>query len=237
MEGFQGLFSLGGKMMKDMLGNVGQRMVDKFFRRVNDVYWDLMSGRVGIKNDDGINTLEGEGEEAQVVVNMIDDFGVPLPAFAQNTPVKDIKNGDLIYNARKVMGWVVHVPEHDKGHKAFKLLKPDGTRGEWRPPKVASLGLDLSGAMVLRSLVNTLPDGGLGNMQGMLLPLLMMGGESEELEDMLPLLLMSQMGAVGGGGGNMVQTLMMMKMMKGGFGTSKGKRTDRDRVGFFEQGK
>jgi len=164
-----------------------------------------------------------------LAVNLFDDFGVPLPAFAQNTPVDQIKQGDLIYNARKVMGWVVQCPA--EGNVAFKLLKPDGTRGEWRPPKVASLGLDLSGAMVLRSLMNTLPDGGLGSMQNMLLPLMMFGDGDGlgDMENMLPLLLMSQcnLGGVSGEGanpmGNMFPMMMMMKMMgRGGSGGGSG---------------
>ncbi len=212
--------------LDDAFGKVGNKIVDKFFRRVDGVLWDLMSGRVGIKTADGIATLEGEGDSAQITVNLFDDFGVALPAFAQNTPVEQIKNGDLIYNANKVMGWVVKTPT-PKGN-TFTLLKPDGTRGQWRPPKVASLGLDLSGAMVLRSLMNTLPDGGLGSTQGMLLPMMIMGGDGGmgDMADMLPMMLMMQTGMGGAGGdasnpmGGMFQMMMMMKMMGGSKGGS-----------------
>lgn len=195
--------------------NFGKKMIDRFFRRIDDCLWDLMTGKIGVKTPEGdIAVLEGEGDEAQIVVNPFSEFGVPLPAFAQNTPVDQIKKGDLIYSAKKVMGWVVGVPDLANGGKAFKLLKPDGTRGEWRPPKVQSLGLDVSGAMVLRSLLNTLPGGDLGGLQGSLLPMMMMGGGVEDMEDMLPLMLMSQAGSVGGGN-NMLQTMMLMKMMGG----------------------
>jgi hypothetical protein len=220
---------------------MGSKMVDKFFRRVDNSVWDLMTGRVGIKTADGIATLDGEGDEAQVAVNMFDDFGVPLPAFAQNTPVEQIKNGDLIFNEGKVRGWVIKCP--DEGNVAFKLLKPNGDRGEWRPLKVQTMGLDLNGAMVLRSLINTLPDGGLGNMQGMLMPMLLMGGfgdgEGEggfgDMEKMLPLMLMSQcgMGGMGGDAANpmasMMPMMLMMKMM--------GRRSDgKDCVAGFGKG-
>jgi hypothetical protein len=86
---------------------------------------------------------------------------------------------------------------------------------------VQSLGIDLSGAMVLRSLVNTLSSGGLGGLQGMLLPLLMAGGDFSDMESMLPLILMGHCGmggaagAVPAGGNNMLQMLMLMKMMGG----------------------
>jgi hypothetical protein len=206
----------------------GEKMVNRFFRRVDDVVWDLMTGKVGVRTSSGeVATLDGEGDEAQIVVNPFAEFGIPLPAFAQNTQVADIHCGDLIYSDKRVMGWVVKVPE--EGKVTFKLLKQDGTRGEWRPPKVQSLGLDLSGAMVLRSLVNTLPDGNLGGLQGSLMPLMMMsGGDFGDMEDMLPMLLMSQCGMMGGtadGGNNMLQTMMMMKMM-GGSKNGSGKFFD-----------
>lgn len=207
--------------------NFGEKLVNRFFRRVDNVLWDLMTGKVGVKtSNDEIATLDGVGDDAQVTVNPFAEFGVPLPAFAQNTPVANIKEGDLIYSNKKIMGWVVRVPA--EGQKAFRLLRPDGTRGEWRPPKVQSLGLDLSGAMVLRSLMNTLPDGGLGNLQGTLLPLMMMGGgDFGDIEGMLPMLLMSQCGIVGNDGGNgttnMLQMMLMMKMLGvGGSNSGKG---------------
>lgn len=217
----------------NMFGNkVGNRIANKFFRRVDNVVWDLMTGKVGIQDKNGISTLEGKGDNAEVVINMFDEFGVALPAFAQNTPVDQIKLGDLIYQAGGKFGWVVKLPT-PKG-KSFKLLRPDGSRGEWRPPKTQSLGLDLSGAMVLRSLVNTLPDGGLGNMQNMLLPMMMMGGGDGDdmfgdMENMLPILLMTQTGMGGmdasAGGGNMMQMMLMMKMMGGSKGPRKGGRS------------
>lgn len=195
-----------------MNDNFGKKMIDKLFRKVDDCVWDLMTGKIGVKVADNIVMLEGEGDDAQIVENPFAEFSCPLPAFAQNTPVDQIKIGDLIYSAKKVMGWVVKVPDTTKGEKAFRLLKPDGTRGEWRPPKVQSLGLDVGGAMVLRSLINTVPGGNLEGLQGTLLPLMMMGGNSfGDMESMLPLLLMSQNGALGGN--NMLQTMLLMKMM------------------------
>lgn len=211
-------------------GNVGEKMLNKMFRKVDDAVWDLMTGRVGISTNDGIATLEGEGDDAQVTVNVFDDFGMPIPAFAQNTPVDQIKQGDLIYNARKVMGWVIEVPA--EGKVTFKLLKPDGTRGEWRPPKTNSIGIDINGAMVLRSLLNTVPGGDLGGLQGMLMPMLLMndgdlGGM--DMEKMLPLMLMGQMGTAGGGaagGNNMMQAMMMMQMLKSG--NEKGRKSEEE---------
>lgn len=210
------------------LGNASNKLMDRFFRRVDGVVWDLMSGRIGVKNADGIVTIEGVGEDAQIVVNMFDQFGMEVPAFAQSTPIASVAVGDLIYGTKAPLGWIV-----EKTEKAFKLLKADGTRTTWSPPKVQMLGFD-SGVMVLRSLVNMLPGGqnGLGQMQGMLLPMMMMGGDGLDLDSMLPMMLFTQMGGAGALGGdptaaaqpnammNMLPMMMMMSMMKGNKGGS-----------------
>lgn len=205
--------------------DLGNKMMNRFFRKVDGVVWDLMSGRIGIKSKDGITTIEGEGDDAQVVINMLDQFGMEVPAFAQSTPVASVTVGDLIYGAKEVLGWVVK-----KNEKSLVLMKPDGTRSTWSPPKVQMLGLD-SGVMVLRSLINMLPggQGGLGQMQSSLMPMLMMMGNGDDgmgldLDSMMPMMLMSQMGmptadgttaaANPFGGGNMMQTMLLMQMMK-----------------------
>jgi hypothetical protein len=126
----------------------------------------------------------------------------------------------------------------------FGLMRSDGTTTTWRPPKVQMLGFE-SGVMVLRSLMTMLPGGasGLGQMQGMLLPMMMsgmMGGDSEDgdgsgmnLEKMIPMMLMMKMGtgsmlgadpnAAAGSMGSMMQMMMMMNMMKGPSTSNKPK--------------
>lgn len=222
--------------------NIGEKLVNRFFRKVEGVLWDLTNGKIGVQTgDDEIATLEGDGDAAQVTLNPFAQFGVPLPAFAQSVPVSEIRSGDLIYNAKRVLGWVIGVPNLDgpgKKTRTFKLLKPDGTRGEWSPAKITTMGLDISGAMVLRSLANMLPGGGLGGLQGMLMPMLMMGGDFGDMDQMLPMLLMSQMGVMGGGaaGGNqmggMLGMMMMMKMMGGKEGGQRPRLTGGK--GFFD---
>jgi hypothetical protein len=166
----------------------------------------------------------------------MDDFGIALPAFAQSTPVADVKVGDIIYSGKTRITWVIEV-NADKGN--FRVMKPNGESTTWTPPKVSMLGFE-SGVMVLRSLMSMLPNGdkGLGQMQNMLMPMMMMGGLSgadgegnDMMEKMMPLMLMGQMngGTDSGGMGNMMQTMMMMKMMGGDnhvsdmFGGSKKK--------------
>lgn len=217
--------------------NLNNKFVEKFFRPVDGMVWDLMSGKVGFKGVDGIITIElndvnddkTEAPDAQVSVNPFDDFGMELPAFAQSIPVDSINLGDMIFSSssNRILGWVVK-----KSDKSFKLMKQDGTRSDWVPPKVNMLGFD-SGVMVLRSLMNMLPGGssGLGQMQSALMPMMamgMLGGDSGsmDLKSMMPIMLMGQMGMTGSDGANpmssMMPMLMMMNMFKGNkqsFGT------------------
>lgn len=230
--------------------NMNKAFIDRFFRPVDKMVWDLMSGKIGFKTSEGIITIElgdlnadkTEAESAQVSVNPFDQFGMEVPAFAQSVAVDSINLGDMIFSSatNKVLGWVVK-----KNDKSFKLMKQDGTRSDWVPPKVQMLGFD-SGVMVLRSLLNTLPGGssGLGQMQSALMPMLAMGmlGEGStgfDLDNMMPIILMSQMGAAGTADagnnmGNMMQMMMMAQMMKGGTGSKfSGSRND----GFFDKGR
>ncbi|PWU00813.1 MAG: hypothetical protein C5B52_08320, partial [Bacteroidetes bacterium] len=181
------------------MNNMGNKMMDRFFRKVDGVVWDLMTGRVGVKTSDGITTLEGTGDDAQVTLNMFDQFGMEVPAFAQSTPVTAVAVGDLIYGDKKPIGWVLEVNTGTSVGAPvtkFTLMTPDGTRKNWVPPKVNMMfGFD-SGVMVLRSLMNMLPggSGALGQMQNMILPLMMMGGEDQiDLNSIMPMMLFSQL--------------------------------------------
>lgn len=210
-----------------------EKMMGRMFRKVEDVVWDLMSGKLGIKTKDGeIATIEGEGDSTLIVINPFDAFGIAIPAFAQSTPINDVKVGDLIYTSSDSPGWIVSCKTDDK--KSFKILRSGGIISTWIPPKVQMLGFD-SGVLVVRSLVNILPGGstGLAGFQGALLPMLMLGGDSFDLDKMMPLMLMSQMGNTSSESnpmGGMMQTMLMMKMFggdSGGFFSSPiaGKKT------------
>jgi hypothetical protein len=90
------------------------------------------------------------------------------------------------------------------------------------------MGMGDSGVMVLRSLVNLLPGGqkdldGVNGSLTMMMQMSMLGGGDGnfDIEGILPMLLMGQMGG-NTGGNNMLQTMMMMKMLGGNSGGSKG---------------
>jgi len=195
------------------------KIFERMFRRADGVVWDLMTGKIGIQTDDGIVSLEGSGDDAQVVQNLFDDFGMALPAFAQSTPVDSVRVGDIIYrNSKNNVAWVISKNE-DTGR--FKLMKPNGESVSWTAPKVTMLGFE-SGVMVLRSLGNMLPNGDkdVNQLQSMLMPMMMMGGTDffgeDGMESMMPMLLMQMMNGGGANGGinNIMMPMMMMKMMQ-----------------------
>lgn len=187
-------------------------IMNKFFKPVNNMVWDLMTGSTGFKMGANIVSVDSDG---QVVHNTMDTFGMPIPGFAQAVAPTNIQVHDAILNDQGLLGWVTSIEDGK-----FTLIKPDGTFGAWQPPKTTMLTFDM-GVMVVRSLMNMLPDNKFGNFQSMLMPLALMGG-GEEMGEMLPMMLMMQTGALGGQAGNMdmsgmMQMMMMMKMMKGSF--------------------
>lgn len=221
--------------------NFAKKMMNRFIRKVDNVVWDLSTGKIGFVNEDGeILSLEGEGDDAQISVNPFDQFGVPIPAFAQNVPASEVQVGDLIYSTsskgEREVGWIIE-PQGTK--KAFKIMRPGGSSGNWTPLKVQCLGID-GGVMVLRSLDKML-GGNMMGMQGMLMPMLMMGGDVD-FDSIVPMMLMSSMSnttapdgttapnPLFGQGGNMMQMMMQMQMFKmmagngGGFSSNNGRK-------------
>lgn len=238
---------------RNKMMNLNSKFMDRMFKSVENVVWDMMTGRVGFNTPDGIASIElgaldpanpNEAPEAQITVNMFEDFGMAVPAFAQSVPVDSITMGDMIYSssAGKVVGWVVK--RSDSG-KSFKIMKQDGMRSDWVPPKTSMIGFE-SGVMVLRSLLNMLPGGsaGLGGMQGNIMQMMMMqqmmqqmmGGDESSLDmkAMMPMMLMQQMatptGAPAAAGSNPMAAMMPMMMM---MGMAKGGKGGKGGSGFF----
>lgn len=200
-------------------------MMNNFFRKVDNAVWDIQTGSLGLRTKEGIHTLSGEGDTAQIILNPITQFGLPLPAFARSTPLAAVKLGDMVSGS--VNGWVVSLVQVDGVTIKFKILKANGETTTWAPPKMQMLGFD-SGVMIVTSLLNLSPGGsaGLGNLQSSLLPLMMMGGEDLDMDSLMPMLLMGgQFGsstdaASTNGLSGLVSTFMFMSMMKK-FGGSK----------------
>jgi len=217
------------------------KIMDRMFRKADGVMWDLMTGKIGVHTDEGIVTLDGTGEDAQVNVNLMDEFGMALPAFAQATPKNGVQVGDIIYRGSKNnIAWVIEKKEVEKDGVItykFKLMKPNGETANWNPPKIQLMGFE-SGVMVLRSLVSMLPggQGDLSQIQGMLMPLMLMSGDDGPfgnlggdglMDKMMPMILMQMMSGQGGQNAMgamapMMQMMMLSQLMKGNGGQGGG---------------
>jgi hypothetical protein len=200
------------------------RLTENMFRRADGVVWDVMTGKIGIVTDEGIATLEGEGDDAVVNINLVNDFGVAVPAYAQSTQQADVKVGDIIITGAKGnISWVIERKETDTGVK-YKTMRPSGESGSWSPPKKTVMGFD-TGVMVLRPLMSMTGDGGMQNMQQTMMMMAMMsqggnGGISANAFDkIMPLMLMG-----GSNAQNPMQMMLMMQMMQGGLGNQPVQR-------------
>jgi hypothetical protein len=204
-----------------------EALMRRFFRRAENVVWDMTTGKPGVATSEGIASCTGSGDDAVISINPISAMGMALPAFAQNTAIDKVELGDMIiYGARDQTGWVT-----SKTDKSLHLIKPDGTHTQISPPKTQMLDVG-GGVMVVRSLMNMLP-GGTGGLMGTMMMLQMLGGGDSEIEEMLPMMLMMQgAGATSGdptaaAAGNpfanmqsMLPMMMMSKMMNGKKGGS-----------------
>jgi hypothetical protein len=227
--------------LSNMMG--GDKIMNRLFRKADGVVWDMMSGKVGVSTKEGIATFSGVGDDAEIEINMFDQFGMEIPAFAQSTPVSSVSIGDLIYfGASEKPGWVVDIKygvkptgstapakrtkaastavaltEEDKTNVQFVLMKTDGQRTTWKAPKVKMLGMGTDGVMVIRSLLTMLPGGqaALGGMQDNLLMMMQMSAMSgdEGGFDMEAMIPMMLMGQITGGDTGGGNNFMQAMMM------------------------
>lgn len=215
------------------------KFMNRMFRRVGGVVWDITTGTIGLQTEQGIYSVSfSEAGEASLNVNPIDGFGLAIPAFATQSTFDDVKQGDIIVGDQGIIGWVT-----GKTESAYKVLDHNGHNKTYTAPKVAIMGT--SGVLVIRNLFS-LTGGATGaaGFAGNLLPLLMLGGGDDKLEKMIPLLLMT--GGLGGAtpaagaaanpmasmlpmlmlmkdkGGDSKMDPMMMAMMMGGLGGGAG---------------
>lgn len=185
--------------------NISSKFLNRMFRKIDGLKWDLQSGSIGVVGTDGsiaslVTTQNPEVEASEGVaavaastsynisVNPFDAFGMAIPAYATQVPLASIRAGDMIVGDKSILGWVV-----GKTAATLKLLDFNGMHKTYQPPKVAILGQD--GALVVQSLGGLFGgQAGVGGFQSSLLPLLMLkGGDGDGLDSILPLMLFSQM--------------------------------------------
>jgi hypothetical protein len=194
------------------MATLKNKFVNRMFRKIGGLVWDLTTGAVGVRDENGIYSLSTEGSTPQVVVNPIGQLGFELPfAYAFATKLDDVTVGDIIVGDSKILGFVVE--KHDA---SLVLLDKNGMTKRYTPPKVALFDVG-SSVLVVRNLMNMLGSNGLAGLQGNLLPLLALAGDDESgLEDILPMLLLSQQG--GEASVNGLQSILPMLLLskKGG---------------------
>lgn len=214
MKGNSTMFNFRNFSPKNMNMN---RMFSRMFREAENVVWDVMSGGIGIVDgESGIATLTTKDGVSTVTVNPFDDFGLPIPAFAQNTPVADVKVGDVIYRGPNNIAWVT---SKDDTTGIFKLMKPNGDITEFQPPKV-SFGLD--GVMVLRTMMSVFGNGtdgtaGFQGVQGMLVPMLQMAafsGSEVDMSSIMQMVMFSSLSGMNGSSNNMMQMMFIQQFMQ-----------------------
>ena len=217
--------------------NLQSRFLQRIFRKVEGLVWDLTSGKMGIQTKDGIYTCDITTAEdgtvtAGISVNPFDGFNLPIPAFAQNTAFDQVAVGDIVIGDTKVLGWVV-----EKKTASLVLLDQGGMTKQYNPPKDAIM--NQSGVMVVKSLTGLLGDGNTASLQNALLPLLVLGGDnaSSSLDKVLPLLLLTQQNGgnpqslsgilpllllSGNGNSGSMEKLLPLMLMQGGLGGAQG---------------
>ena len=199
------------------------KFMNRLFRRIHGVVWDVLSGSTGLQTENGIYSVTfAEDGTPTLSANPIDSMGLSLPAFATQTAHADVNVGDIIVGDQGIIGWVT-----GKTDAAFKVLDHNGMSKTYNPPRVAIMGT--AGVLVVRNLM-TLTGGaaGAGNFAANLLPLLALGGGDDKLEKLLPLLLMTSAAPAGAAGaapaaGGMNALLPLLLLKDGGLGGAGGK--------------
>ena len=208
---------------------LGAKLMASMFSQVENVSYDLSTGKTGIKTDAGFLSL---GDDNVLNQDPLDFFSMEIPAFAMLTPMKDIKRGDLLVNNGKAYafllqdGFVSTEPDSNGiqtlltnpyERKSIETMGANGHVSRYVPKKVSMMGVT-NGLLVVRSFTNLFgsgdsPDNAMQSMLPMLLMMNQKDGKDSGMESMLPLMMMS--GMAGGNQGSMNPMLMMMLMGKG----------------------
>lgn len=209
-----------------------------FNTNVENVIYDLFTGRVGIKDGDTTYTFKRIETELPKVDNLdpnkmasttktswsieensFETFTMPMKAFAIKTNIDDIKEGDIVLDSKGlVSGCVIGLDLN-----SVTVLKTNQEEVKINPSTNVLLGGEKS-LMVVKDIMNMAgfkPMGGNSTSNGsmdfqQMLPLLMMAnGDDSSMEDMLPMLMMSGMTGEKSQQNPMQMMLMMQMMGKG----------------------
>lgn len=206
--------------MKFDANQVMQRMMSHTFRPVDNIVWSMQSGNAAvIRSDKSIITFKDVGNEGQFALSeqLFDLFGMPIPAFAQQMALGQIKRGDIIVQNDGTNAWALG----SEGN-ALRIVRVDGQVTSIVPTVLEGGFTDSSSTtfMVVRSLIDLIGgESKMGGFRDNLMPILMMSqmsGNKLDLKSIMPMMLM--MGGSFGGNGGMggIAQMMMMTQLMGG---------------------
>lgn len=208
------------------MSNIRNKFMNRLFRRIHGLVWDLATGQIGFQTAQGVYSLTtstgaDNAVEYAVSVNVFDVATTPLPAFAMQTPFDEVEPKDVVVGDAGIIGWVI-----EKLPKSLRVIDHNGQVKVYSPPQVNIAGGSAGGVLVVRNLFSLAGDSGTGGAIGQLIAALVASGQDAKVEKLLPLLLAGQAAAPAAGttGAPAAMDPMMLLALTGGLGGSGGKK-------------
>lgn len=204
--------------MKFDANQIMQRMMTHTFRPIDNIVWSMQTGNAAvIRSDKSIMTFK-EGTDGQFALSeqLFDLFGMPIPAFAQQMALGQIKRGDIIVQNDGTNAWALG----SEGN-ALRIVRTDGQVTSIVPTVLEGGFTDSTSTtfMVVRSLIDLIGgESKMGGFRDSLMPILMMSqmsGSKMDLKAIMPMMLLSGGNFGAGGMGGIAQMMMMTQMMGG----------------------
>ena len=170
-----------------------------FFREINNVAIDMMTGSLGFVKDGNVNTFAN----GAVNVNPITDMAVTIPAFAMLTKITDLKQGDIVVFG-DALGFFVSSNEAQ-----VVVVGANGNTVTITPTNNLLFG-GAGSVMAVRNMFGNMSSGDANGMNPMLAFALM--GDGGEKGDMLKTMMFMQM--MGGGNMGGMNPLMLLALAK-----------------------
>lgn len=188
------------------MSNLQSKMMDRMFKKVEGVVVDMTTNSIGLVRDGSVFSVsKDEDGDYGLSENLFAEMSMSIPAFAQATPMANVKAGDLVLNAAgQPLGWVIK-----KTPKQLKVLKPSGQESTLSPAKSNLMGQGQT-IMVVNSMMGE-------NLQANMPMLMAMSDDGDAMDKMIPLMLMSQQGQAEGAP---AMNPMMLMMMANGDGSN-----------------
>jgi len=205
--------------MKFDANQIMQRMMSHTFRAVDNIVWSMQSGNAAIiRSDKSILTFKDVGTDGQFALSeqLFDLFGMPIPAFAQQMALGQIKRGDIIVQNDGSNAWALGAEGN-----ALKIVKTDGQVTSIVPTLLEGGFAESNSTtfMVVRSLIDLVGgESKMGGFRDNLMPILMMSqmsGSKMDLKSIMPMMLLTGGNFGGNGMGGMAQMMMMTQLMGG----------------------